>query len=130
MPGCGRHRPLRPHNARGCLMICVDFRKSEDGKSISITLQGHAGYGEKGKDIVCAAASILAYTVAQVVTDLYSRKKLKKKPTVRLEEGNICVVCKPRRGAWSDAMAAYDVAQVGYRLLAESYPENVRVKGY
>ena len=29
-----------------------------------LTVRGHAGYGEYGKDIVCAAASALVYALA------------------------------------------------------------------
>lgn len=111
-------------------MIHIEFAKGENGKSMILTLRGHAGYAEKGKDIVCASATILAYTVAQVVTDLYSRGKLKKKPTIRLDPGNICVVCKPKRGAYYQVQTAYDVAKAGYALLAESYPENVRIQSF
>lgn len=106
-------------------MIRVRFEKSEDGKSIILSLQGHAGQAELGKDIVCASATILAYTVAQVVADLLNRGKLKKKPTIRLKPGDITVVCKPTKDAYAQAMHTYAIAQVGYALLANTYPEYV-----
>ena len=39
-------------------MIKVDLIKRDD-QYISLSTSGHAGYDEHGKDIVCAAASIL-----------------------------------------------------------------------
>lgn len=41
--------------------------KKENNK---ITIAGHACYAEKGKDIVCAAVSILAYTLEASVSKL------------------------------------------------------------
>lgn len=38
-------------------MIVVEIDQS------GITVDGHAGYAEKGKDIVCAAVSVLAQTL-------------------------------------------------------------------
>lgn len=108
-------------------MIYVRFETSEDKKTIVLKLQGHAGQAELGKDIVCASATILAYTVAQVVADLHDRGKLKKKPTVTLKEGDIAVVCKPTKDAYAQAMHTYAVAQVGYALLANTYPEYVKL---
>lgn len=106
-------------------MIRVRFETTEDKKSIILSLRGHAGQAEKGKDIVCASASILAYTVAQVVTDLRERGKLKKKPTINLADGDISIVCKPTKDAYAQAMHTYAIAQVGYALLANTYPEYV-----
>ena len=49
-------------------MIQVRFEK--DGKNIILTVQGHSEQAQMGKDSVCSAASILAYTVAQTGYDL------------------------------------------------------------
>ena len=108
-------------------MICVRFEHGKDNKSIILRLSGHAGQAEIGKDIVCSSASILAYTVAQVVTNMYEEGKLKKKPTIRLESGNIAVVCKPTKDAYARAMHTYSIIQVGYALLAHTYPEYVQL---
>lgn len=109
-------------------MIKVKFETSEDGKSLILSLEGHAGYADKGQDIVCSAATMLAYTIAQVVTDLYNAKRLRKKPTIHLEEGNATVVCKPSKEAYAEALHAYHVVEVGYNLLANNYPEFVKIK--
>lgn len=108
-------------------MIHVRFETTEDKKTIILTLQGHAGQAEKGRDIVCASASILAYTVAQVVAELRDKGKLKRKPTLRLEEGDISIVCRPTKDAYAQAMHTYAIAQVGYALLQNTYPEYVKL---
>lgn len=45
-------------------MIVITRRKD------SITITGHAGYAEQGKDIVCAAVSTLVQTLIQAVEKL------------------------------------------------------------
>ena len=85
-------------------MIKVRFDKSEDGKTLILTLEGHAGQAEVGKDIVCSTASILAYTTAQMVQTMREEGKLKKKPHIRLEEGNAVITCKPSRSYYAEAL--------------------------
>ena len=36
---------------------------------LSLAMQGHAGAGENGSDLVCAACSILAHTLFKMVAD-------------------------------------------------------------
>ena len=108
-------------------MIQVRFEKSEDGKSIILTLKGHSQQAEMGQDIVCSAASILAYTVAQMVTTMREEGKLKKNPHIRMDSGDAAITCKPTKQYFNEALHTYTVAQTGYELLAHTYPEYVRV---
>lgn len=107
-------------------MIKVKIEKSEDGKTLILALEGHAGQAEVGKDIVCSAASILAYTTAQRVLMMKEEGKLKKKPHIRLEEGNAVITCKPSKGHYAEALHIYSFAQTGYELLQQNYPEFVK----
>jgi uncharacterized protein YsxB (DUF464 family) len=104
-------------------MIKVKIEKSEDGKTLILTLEGHAGQAEIGQDIVCSAASILAYTTAQMVQTMREEGKLKKKPHIRLESGDAVITCKPSKGYFAEAMHIYSFAQTGYALLESNYPE-------
>lgn len=72
----------------------------------SLRVSGHAMWAEKGKDIVCAAASILAYTLK--AGGAQSRE---------LPGGGMYIT--------GDA-AALELIAGGYRLLAENYPQNIR----
>ena len=47
-------------------MIKASFTRTED-KTFLFKIDGHAGQNDKGHDIVCSAASILAYTLAQTM---------------------------------------------------------------
>ena len=51
-------------------MIRADFLILPDGRLLGFRLAGHAGWGEEGTDIVCAAVSSAAYLVANTVTDV------------------------------------------------------------
>ena len=98
-----------------------------EGDIIGLRVKGHAGYAREGEDIVCASASILAYTVAQFVREAEKRGDLASPAQIRLEKGDTMVVCEPKK-KWRDAMrGAYIFANKGYELLAHNYPQNVEL---
>lgn len=72
-----------------------------------LRLTGHAGAGEPGRDIVCAALSILMYSLVASGAE------------GRVERGEAELLLPDRD---------VDVALCGFRLLAESYPEYVSYK--
>ena len=109
-------------------MINVKFTQSEVTGSISLKVKGHAQQAPEGHDIVCASATILAYTVAQMVTDTYQKGGLKKPPKIKIEKGNVVVTCHPKNDTYADLLHTYFVAQVGYHLLAHNYPQFVELK--
>lgn len=42
-------------------MIYVNVKKDPSGFISSFTMEGHAGYAEKGEDLVCAGASAVSF---------------------------------------------------------------------
>lgn len=97
------------------------------GKVLGLRVIGHAGYAEVGKDIVCSSASILAYTVAQIVKEAEDQGDLASPATIRIEAGDTVVACEPKK-KWLDAMrGAYFFAKKGYTLLAHNYPQFVEL---
>lgn len=104
-------------------MIKVTFTQS--GKILSLRLEGHAGYAEDGKDIVCASASILAYTVAQFVTEAERKGDLVAPAQIHLERGNTLITCVPTEDAYFTLQNAYSFALIGYALLENNYPAHV-----
>ena len=108
-------------------MIRASFEK-EEGKFLSLCIEGHAGQAEKGKDIVCSAASILAYTVAQTITQMDKQGWLKKKPHINLKEGKGLITCFPKEEYFDGCLLAFFEVKVGYILLAKNYPQFVEVK--
>ena len=110
-------------------MITASFEK-EEGKFISLCVAGHAGQAEIGKDIVCSAASILVYTVAQTITQMHKQGWLKKKPRINLKEGKGIVTCVPKAEYYEECLMAFFVAEVGYTLLAKNYPQYVALNPF
>ena len=108
-------------------MIKVTFTENKEAKTIGIKVEGHAGQAENGKDVICASASILLYTVAQYSMFAYQRHKLKKKPLVNLEEGNAEVIVTPKSEYYGEALHTFFVAQIGYTLLTKNYPQFVEL---
>ncbi len=51
-------------------MIKVVIKRDVSGSIKSMNVDGHAGYAEKGQDIICSAVSVTAYTAAGALEDL------------------------------------------------------------
>ena len=89
----------------------IQITYNEVGEGMILRAEGHAGYAEKGKDIVCAAVSALlqalAYSVGNGVIDGGN--------TLTVQAAQSC-----------DNMAKFELVMDGLQLLAEQYPENVR----
>lgn len=87
--------------------------------SDSISIKGHAHYAEPGKDIVCAGvstlaqnlvASILGLTTDEIQYDMQSG-------SIEIKYGNLSEA----------AQLLVDSFFVGINLIANNYPENVRI---
>ena len=108
-------------------MIKVRLNATDTG-NISLSIKGHAGAAEVGQDIVCAAASILAYTVAQLVKDYSANNMLKNKPTIMLHKGSSTVTCSPKKEYFDEVYHTFFVVQTGLNLLAHNYPQYLDIK--
>lgn len=111
-------------------MITAEFTTHKDSGSISLRMTGHAGAAEAGSDIVCAAASILAYTVAQTLQFMHEQGSLQKKPHIQLKEGDTIIVAKPKPESYAEVLHTFFVAQVGFHLISHNYAQYVRLKSF
>lgn len=112
-------------------MIKVKIRAHDAARYLCLTVQGHAGYAEKGQDIVCSASSILAYTVAQIARELTEGGAVKGKPCIELAEGDAKVMFRCKNDdTYARARSAFSVAKTGYELLAHNYPQFVDVTSF
>ena len=109
-------------------MVTAKFY-TEEG-SVGLSMVGHAGHGKKGEDIVCAAASILAYTAAQSVAFMAAQGKLTDAPVIILEPGKCLVKARPADKYLYELFHTFFVVQVGFSLLATRYPENVKLDAF
>ena len=90
-------------------MIQVTY--NEVGDEMILRAEGHAGFAEKGKDIVCAAVSVLMQTLACSVGTCMGN-----------DGKGFSVVCKKS----NDDIAKFELVTDGLALLQREYPENVR----
>lgn len=110
-------------------MIKVSIKKSDSRRWLRLKVVGHAEQAEEGQDIVCASASILTYTVAQIVSDMATRGQLEGNPVISLNKGLATVTCVCKNyESYYEACSAYNVANIGYALLAHNYPQNVELE--
>lgn len=79
---------------------------------VCVTLEGHALSDVYGKDLICAAVSTLALTLAANVEG-------KENAEVSLQPGNSRISCHP------EAAGIFDCICKGFQLLAEKFPEHV-----
>lgn len=108
-------------------MITASLIVDEKDRSLSLEVKGHAGQAEIGKDIICASASILLYTVAQEVMDMTRKGEVLS--VTNINEGDSTVSCKCKtEEAYSEAIRVFYFGMVGYQLLAHNYPQFVEYK--
>ena len=109
-------------------MITARFYQKPDNGSIHMTLKGHAGTAPKGEDLVCSAATMLAYTVAQAVQFLYEKGQLKKKPKIHITDGSATIIATPTEEGYAPVLHTFWVAQCGIHVLQHNYPQNVKLE--
>ena len=92
------------------------IKENETNGRITIMIIGHAGYS-KSPDPVCAAASILMYTMVE---------NFKHDAQVEFKEDMPMAMFVFERSVKN--IEKYKIIRKGYELLQEAYPENVRIE--
>ena len=105
-------------------MIKIEMMDTDKGYSLAVS--GHAGYAPAGQDIVCAAVSVLAQTLANKVEAAARSGRLL---TSCVQHGETFVVqALPKPGPNNLMVASwFDFVEEGLRALAEAYPDNVEL---
>lgn len=104
-------------------MITIHFDR------LRMEANGHAGFAPIGQDIVCAGISALSFAAAEYLGQMREQGKLEREPVLMLEPGEIRLECQPRDCAAGEAEQVFRMLEIGCRLVAESYPQNVTVAG-
>ena len=89
-----------------------------------VRVTGHAGYS-RGPDVVCAALSVLCYTLARSVAELEAAGKVRG-CVCRLEKGDAEIACEPVEAGDPAVRAVFETVGRGFRLLSEGYGAHVR----
>ena len=101
-------------------MIRVHYAEGEGSYELSI--DGHAGYAEHGKDIVCAACSGITYALLAFL-EQYSEEVADIAGPV-VESGRFYITC---RGTENIA-TAFHMAVLGLRKISFQYPDYVTIQ--
>lgn len=89
-----------------------------DTHKFSLKVAGHAGYAQRGQDIVCAAASMLTATLARALGGVEGLRIMDDGDTMQ-------VSCKPALKETERVVHVFSTIDGGFGLLANSYPNHV-----
>ena len=108
-------------------MIQITYRPSKK----EVRIKGHAGYDEKGKDIICAGISVLFYTLCNALLkapDSWFKKKPEMADLLTSETGVSYVKCMPNEGYEEYITLMFETVLTGAELMATTYPDYVNLK--
>ena len=89
-----------------------------------VTVEGHAGSGPEGHDLVCSAVSALALTLAGNVSYMETQEAVRN-VVIKLDEGNAEIQCTAYRRYKDSVEQIIRAICVGFELLSTKYPENI-----
>ena len=92
-----------------------------------VTIEGHAGSGPEGHDLVCAGVSALALTLAGNISYMEAQEAVHG-VIIDLGEGSAELQCTPYRRYKDSAQQIFRAICVGFELLATKYPMNISYK--
>ena len=93
----------------------IRIEHSREGDRHRLTAKGHAGYGPRGADIVCAGVSALTYALLASIEKLGGTIL-----EAWVTSGDTKIVCRGGDGAFA-------VALCGMKEIARKYPQHVEV---
>ena len=102
-------------------MIVVTYKRSE----YSVSIRGHAGSNEPGRDLVCAAVSILTYTLSGAI-DRMLTDNLASSGVIQIDPGDTDISCNPNDNYKDKASIIMDSICRGFVLLSDNYPQYIQ----
>lgn len=89
-----------------------------------ITVTGHARSDEYGKDLICAACSVLALTLKTNVAYMAEGGYVTQ-PVTKLEEGNAEISCRAKSRYRDSVRQTFMSVCVGFEVLADTFPDYI-----
>lgn len=93
-----------------------------DIDALTLDMEGHAEYGDAGQDIVCAAASMLAYTLVE------RARQLTHAIYAHMDSGRLHLCVERESDSYVPVRSAFETVGAGFDLLERRYPQNVQVQ--
>lgn len=101
-------------------MVIAKYNRRE----CTLTVKGHAQFGPKGTDLVCASSSILGFTAIECC-----KNNLEKwAPRIALQEDTLRIECRPGKSYVTPCRRMLDTIFTGYETLENAYPDYVRTE--
>lgn len=98
----------------------VRAKYTADENTHTLTVLGHANYGEYGKDIVCAGVSALVQAlVGWIEENCYKASCI----SIDTKEGEVIISCE----GGEDIAAVFYMTAIGLLQIADSYPDHVQI---
>lgn len=109
-------------------MIEISFNVDKPTKTAEISVKGHSGSAKKGRDLVCAAASMLLYTLAQETKNIADEGKPRVPLIIKLGNGDAYIKASfSDKPSFERLLGAFRTIRTGYLLMERNYPAYVRV---
>ena len=105
-------------------MTTAEFKRR--GQELLIRISGHAGYERGGADIVCAACSMLSFTLLRCVEHEEEAGNLQIM-SAEISDGRLEVRALPTAAGCDRLSAIADTVRTGFYMLMDEYPGFVRV---
>lgn len=102
-------------------MTNIEINKS--GNEFELILDGHSGYAEHGKDIVCASISTLAFTWINQLRE-FERQNFAKITEFDMEDGKIFLKFETTK---SEVLWAFETIITGFLMLEQNFFKNLHV---
>ena len=106
-------------------MITFSIFHLDTGSIGGFTFEGHADAGELGYDIVCSAVSALAISCANSI-ERFTQAGFEENAAE--DGGYLEVILKPETAQDHDAQLLLKSMTLAVCQMAESYPENLRIR--
>ena len=94
-------------------MISIQYKRD----NLELQIAGHAGYAEKGRDIVCAAVTALAGTLERCMKEAGEG-------SCEWKEGETCFTAS----GTENLRPCFETVVTGLKMLAEEFPDYVTIK--
>lgn len=105
-------------------MTKVELIQNKNG-GIVFSCEGHAGYADKGSDIVCSAVTILCFVLCNQAKSYYDRSMLANEPVIWLDSGECHIDISPKSKHRGIIKAFFEGVCEGFRAIENEHPENV-----
>jgi len=86
----------------------------------SLTVLGHANYGEYGKDIVCAGVSALVQALIGWLEENHYKASF---ISVDPKDGELIISCE----GGEEVASVFNMASIGLEQIADCYPDHVQI---